>query len=631
MIATVAQEPGSREEKRRRWPFLLLLFLLFLLNIFCCMLGVTRLSLLTVGKDTLPQDVSSNIDINAEVDEIRPVPPAPEIGTPIAEEKATQKAPTDIAIEITLIPIDAIPTPATPLPTAIAWNPPTIPPELPPSSPTPRLPTTPATPSALPTSPTPVPPTVPPTATPTATPTPIPPTATPTPIIPTATETPTPSHTPTPFTPTPTPTATPSATASPTPSATPTETPTETASPTVTMSATPTETPTPSTTPTPSRTPTPSLTPTPLPPPMCGGVAPNFMVKGLDPLPFPLQISGANFVPGLSARLGLNTLLAVLNTSASLIDAQLEIDMTPAVYGLTVTNPDGQFCQLSPAFTVYPAPHPNTTFDSGQAALSLFGPGAPPPFGDPQHHQEMYIQVPSTGPDPVRIRIFDADTGGGGGGDLMDLSPDGAWNTQMIYTLYGGNDGTTVLAQMTIGPDPAYHNSWLDFAVSRSQGRPAGNSVVFRLTVQAGGGDDGNRYQVVTDDWNGRIYAYSWTLAVQPNAQVHLFPYVPAGVGSFSQENFDLDNDSGYVDGVYVTSPLAQAGWPVPSEGLSGDAVAVSSLVPGVGAGEDNTTWTVNYRMTDAFSQWNDFFVRFTGPGGALAIFVAPTYYNPAP
>jgi len=150
--------------------------------------------------------------------------------------------------------------------------------------------------------------------------------------------------------------------------------------------------------------------------------------------------------------------------------------------------------------------------------------------------------------------------------------------------------------------------------------------------VKGASGDDGNRYQVSTDDLNTRIFAYSWTMALQPNAQVHVFPYVPAGTSSLTQWNFDLDNSSGSVEGVLVTSPRFLDAQPIPASGLSDNAQPASSalVVPG-GAGEDNTTWTVQYRMTADFSLWNDFRIRFIGQSGDVAIFISPTYYNPPP
>jgi hypothetical protein len=492
-----------------------------------------------------------------------------------------------------------------------------------------------------------------PTATATDTPAPVPsqtPTFTPRPTSTgtgTATFTPSPTGTGTPtslptttFTPFPTPTFTPGS-----PSATDTPGP-----PTDTPTPTPTNTPTPTPTDTPTPTPTSTPTATPIPPPTVLSITPN---QGLNTAPVDVVITGINFIPAPlpTARLGSN-LLVVTGATATTINATVPAGLTPGVYALTVTNPDLQSDTLPAAYTVLAPSSPDTTLETGY--LMTFGTGASGDDGDDDRVQVVFFEVPASygGASDVYFRIYDADTGGGGGAEALDEFRGIDWNTSMTYAVYGGAGAYTgaqaahpTPAQVTAGTwlsgtvvaaDPAYNGNWgLVFGRFRAdQGESVSSGWVFKVVVQGGSNDDGNAYNIAistdagsnTAPAGSRIFAYSWTFVYASTApRPPLYSYVPAGTSTFTQYNWDFDYALGSMT---LHTPMRDIA--VPPSGISGNGAAESprSSSHTVGTWEDGTTWTVTIEFTPSIPRNNVTFWA-TGDGIDLAIFAHATTSPP--
>jgi hypothetical protein len=454
------------------------------------------------------------------------------------------------------------------------------------------------------------------------------------------------------------PTATPELTTSPTDTPTPTNTPTYTPNPTNTPTYTPTPTNTPTHTPTPTSTPTPTHTPTHTPintptalPPTVLAITPIATVQGSGNDPdFEVTIVGQNFMAPVAAwlgELGQNILISVSDVTATVIGGTLSPNIRADVYGLTVRNPDGQHRFLSPAFTVYPRPHPTTTFESEVAFVSTFGPGALPSKGDDDHVQIVFFEVPDTAPNDLYIRIYDSDTGGA----HDEVGDDRSFgDTVMTYTMRGGPgpaytfpgarsnhpdaagiDSGTFITQQIIGMDGALDDDWLTIPVARTQGELVGSSYVFKLVVQGKSGDDGNWYQVAISPDPGnsvavngaRVFAFSWCLVppLQGDVAVPLYPYVFADTSTVTQFDFDFDS----AGSITLTTPLRNL--VVSTNEVSGDGNSASKPFS-TNPGETPSTWSARYLLIQQPTR-NEITVWFTGDGAALPIFVSPTIDPP--
>jgi hypothetical protein len=299
-------------------------------------------------------------------------------------------------------------------------------------------------------------------------------------------------------------------------------------------------------------------------------------------------------------------------------------------------------------------PDPTTTLANAQ--LLTGGTGVGPEHGDDDHVQVIFFEIPTSygGGNPVYFRIYDADTGGGGGGETIDQRWVASWNTSMRYTVYGGSGAYTgaqvshpdagqiasgtQLDQITIGAGAAgaaYHDNWGlvfgPYTADQGEARPTG--WVFKLAVEGLGGDNGNAYQAAvsvnpgdnTAPAGSRIFAYCWTFTfTTAPPQPPFYPHLPTGTTTFTQYNLDFDDDGS--GSMTLHTPLQDLS--VPSSGLSGVGVVASSSHP-VGAGEDGVTWTVDMDIQSPFGRNNASFWT-TGDGGDLAIFTEPTA-SPAP
>ncbi len=365
----------------------------------------------------------------------------------------------------------------------------------------------------------------------------------------------------------------------------------------------------------------------------------------MNSAPVPVVITGTNFIPRPTARLGSNVFISITAATTDTLTGTVPAGLASAVYALTVINSDLQSGMLSPAYVALNPLDPNTTLE--KSYLSIFGAGASGGEGDDDHVQLIFFEAPDTFAGNLYFRVFDADTGGGSMLSEID-QPAGLYDTAVTYTLYGdggysaearsshpgaaGINAGTLLAQTVIGDNGAYDANWgLVFGpYQASDGQLVGGSRVFKLAVEGGAGDDGNRYHVAlstASDSNvapagSRVFAYSWTFLLTDAERPPLYPYVPQGSSNFEQHNWDADRTGGAMT---LRTPMQDAG--VPESAISGDGNESSSS-HGVQAEEDGATWTVTLEFSFSGS-WNDMTFWAVGGGTDMAIFTRPTMDPP--
>jgi hypothetical protein len=85
--------------------------------------------------------------------------------------------------------------------------------------------------------------------------------------------------------------------------------------------------------------------------PLVSGIIPAATVQGSGH-PFPVTITGQNFVNGVTAKLDRSISITVTSNTTTTIIGVLSSEVPTGVYSLTVTNPDSQSVTLSPVFIV---------------------------------------------------------------------------------------------------------------------------------------------------------------------------------------------------------------------------------------------------------------------------------------
>lgn len=204
--------------------------------------------------------------------------------------------------------------------------------------------------------------------------------------------------------------------------------------------------------------------------------------------------------------------------------------------------------------------------------LVTFGKQAPASWGDDDHTQIFFFQLPEKYTEPFYLRVFDPDVGG----KVDELQ--GGWNTQVKFSIYGGEGAHSnkdakkvdpvgeyasgkLLEAKVFSNDSRYDSAWYTFGPFN----PAEGEVdpeisrgrVFKVIAEGIAGDDGNLYQYFLSadpDVNEEIegsnaftYEYSFRLP-SGNAEVsHIYPFLDKDVISITQHNFDFDYDGDLV------------------------------------------------------------------------------------
>jgi hypothetical protein len=441
---------------------------------------------------------------------------------------------------------------------------------------------------------------------------------------------------------TPIPTATSTCTPMPTPT---TQLPTE---PRPSDTPAPTYTPTPTDTSTPTATPT--FTPTPIPPPDIYSITPN---QGVNITPVAVTITGANFFGMPTATLGAGILIRISAATTDTLTGTVPAGLAPGVYALRVTNPDGQFDILSPAYIVLSPPSPDTTLASSY--LVTYGSDGLPGDGDNDHVQLVFFDMPDTLTGPLYIRVYDPDTS-----DALDQSR-GVWDTVVRFTVYGGpgaySDPAARLPQPTAGVTSGNEISTVVFSAGggwiptwytfgplepTTQAEHINGHYVFKLAVVGESGDDGNLYNVALSTQPGaniapagaRIFAFSWTFVLTNTDRPRLHPYVGSGVTTFTQNNFDFDWDSGTISICTPGPELVVLGQDISRDAIAFTSFVSSSFVQGTDYAMTYTgaSWAVDFTPFTFTTSlpYND--VTFWGTdqnGTALAIFTRPEIEPP--
>jgi len=389
-------------------------------------------------------------------------------------------------------------------------------------------------------------------------------------------------------------------------SLTPIDTPTlvPTLANTPTSPSTPTDTPTMTPTPTATSTPKPKPPdiPTPPPPPEVWGISPTMTVR-TSATPFFVTITGQDFdLRSVTACLGASFPITIVDHTATFIIGTLSPNMSAGVYGLTVTNSDGQSDVLSPAFIVHESYGITIALESPY--LVTFGAGGTEPYNDRRYQkQEIFFEVPTTSlsnGDSLFINILDAETGG----KVDDDQGDG-YDTTTRYTVYGKAGAIT---SADIGPGfpitDSLDDKWnftLD-SFSLAQGELVEGRYIFTLTVEGLGGNDANWYRVAlsnsrytnTIPSDVQMYAYSWVSLVNKTYQpyLYLYPYIPeslAGAVGPSDNTLWLQSfGCEYaVEYLWIRTPLRE----MRASCLVTDGRFWPTYFP-VDEGEEGATWT---------------------------------------
>lgn len=207
--------------------------------------------------------------------------------------------------------------------------------------------------------------------------------------------------------------------------------------------------------------------------------------------------------------------------------------------------------------------------------LMTFGPKAEKSWGDDDFSQTFFFLIPENYKDPVFIKVFDPEVGG-----VID-EMNGTFDTQMMYSVYGGKDtysnpdakGTdpvgnyksgNLLATKTFGVNPKYDNNWYTFGpFNPTEGEYAAElgGYVFKIICDGINGNDGNMYRYylsTTSSMNKAIegayafaYEYSFRMHDEQKEVSHIYPFVDNRTVTLKQMNFDWDKD-GFIRVVSV-------------------------------------------------------------------------------
>jgi len=348
-------------------------------------------------------------------------------------------------------------------------------------------------------------------------------------------------------------------------------------------------------------------------------ITPN---QGCNDAPVLVTMSGTNFVSGITATLGGQT-LSVTWVNENTLTAIVPQGIAAVVYDLVVTNPDGTSSSLNGAYTAQDCTiPPNTTLDSGYLGTYGAEDVIAPRNGDDDQVQVLFIEVPDGLPDPLYVRVYDPDCGG-----ALDRQNGLAWDTPFTYTLYGGSgaytdpdarsahpvagiNSGTLLATAVFTEDATTDGAWYAFGpFAATAGELVNGKRVFKLSVVGGpeppftpgiGFADLNLYNVIlstsptanTTPAEARVFAFSWTFLIPAatfDVPPQLFPFVDLGVTTFTQHNWDYDNAG--TAGITISTPSRII--TAPGTNVSGDAEERVSSYDTVDT-ERDTAWAVS-------------------------------------
>lgn len=199
--------------------------------------------------------------------------------------------------------------------------------------------------------------------------------------------------------------------------------------------------------------------------------------------------------------------------------------------------------------------------------LVTFGEDGNRAWGDDDHVQTFFFVIPKTFTAPVYIRVFDPETGG-----TLDEA-NGAFDTKTRFSVYAGRGAHShpdarridptgnfksgqLLYSKVFGNESKYNEQWHTFGpLNPLEGEESEKlaGYVFKIVAEGLEGNDGNLYRYflsVNPDNNKEVegsnaftYEYSFRLPESRKIVTHLYPFIDDRVVSFTQHNFDYDNE----------------------------------------------------------------------------------------
>jgi hypothetical protein len=199
--------------------------------------------------------------------------------------------------------------------------------------------------------------------------------------------------------------------------------------------------------------------------------------------------------------------------------------------------------------------------------LVTFGPDGDTSWGDDDFSQAFFFLIPESHTQPLYIRVYDPDTGGG----TDEIN--GYWNTRTNFSVYGGKGchsdpdarevnptgnyrSGNLMASKTFGNEPEWDQKWYTFGPfnpAEGEFQEQFGGYVFKIIAEGVEGNDGNLYKyflstrpdqnIAIEGANAFAYEYTFRLWDDPEQVSHIYPYIDEHTISVEVGNFDWDND----------------------------------------------------------------------------------------
>jgi hypothetical protein len=220
---------------------------------------------------------------------------------------------------------------------------------------------------------------------------------------------------------------------------------------------------------------------------------------------------------------------------------------------------------MKSGLTAFPQAAP--AVDENIPYLVTFGGNALKAWGDDDFCQIFFCVIPSSQNNPVYIRVYDPETGGG-----LDEAK-GEYNTIVNFSIYAGKGCWSdtaaqsihhsgnfrsgyLLSSKSFGVDPKYDEKWFTFGPfnpSEGENIEKLGGRVFKIIAQGKSGDDGNIYKyflstspvenIAVEGGNFFTYKYHFRLSDNQKQVSQIYPFVDEKTISIEVSNFDWDND----------------------------------------------------------------------------------------
>ncbi len=192
-------------------------------------------------------------------------------------------------------------------------------------------------------------------------------------------------------------------------------------------------------------------------------------------------------------------------------------------------------------------------------------------WGDDDHVQIYFFEIPAGSKTPFYLRVFDPEVSGTN--DMLNIE----LNSTTRFSVYGGagtysnkdargvnptgnyKSGNQLATKTFTGADSKLDNNWYTFGPFNPQDGEFDktlNATIFKIVVEGLEGDDGNMYRfffstdknsnVAVSGSNAFSYEISFRLKSKAGETGHLFPLIDNTSTSVKLNNYDFDKD-GYI------------------------------------------------------------------------------------